>query len=323
MEARSRLRALLIDDLERLRRPDAHLPAALCILAYAAYLSDDREAGARLRPLLEPLRGHLVPVVPAIGSGLSPEWAIGVVELLAERPAAAARELSDAVERSDRHEIAWASAWYRCELAVALHRNGDAELAQATLAEGESLAERYGLGWTIKGAAEVRAELEDREPPTAKTVRGRSKPLRALAARGGRRALAAMVSDLGDEEIERRFLDPRRQRSLMRALARAFQPVEARGFSGVVAYELEPFVIEAPPDSPWRWALAVDSRAGRARLLEPAPLDASVTVHLGLADWVRVIAGTQSVLATIVGGRCTVEGDVLVAARLEAMFGGR
>ncbi|HEX5762611.1 MAG TPA: AAA family ATPase [Solirubrobacterales bacterium] len=119
-EARSRLRALLADDLERLRRPDTHLPAALCILAYAAYTNDDREAGARLRPLLEPLRDHIVAVVPAIGSGLSPEWAIGVVELLAERPDVAARELSDAVARSDRHEIAWASAWYRCDLAVAL-----------------------------------------------------------------------------------------------------------------------------------------------------------------------------------------------------------
>ncbi|HEX5762612.1 MAG TPA: SCP2 sterol-binding domain-containing protein [Solirubrobacterales bacterium] len=131
------------------------------------------------------------------------------------------------------------------------------------------------------------------------------------------------MSDLDDEKIERRFLDARRQRSLVRAAARAFQPAQARGFSGVVAYEIEPFAIEPPPDAPWRWALAVDSRAGRARLLEPAPLDASVTVHLGLADWVRVIAGTQSALATIVGGRCRVEGDVLVAARLEAMFGGR
>jgi hypothetical protein len=132
-----------------------------------------------------------------------------------------------------------------------------------------------------------------------------------------------MLSDLSDEEIERRFVDPKRQRSLVRAQARAFQPAQARGFSGVVAYELEPLAIEPPPDSPWRWALEVDSTAGRARLREPAPLDAAVTIHLGLADWVRTIAGTQSALAAIVGGHCSVEGDVLVGARLEAMFGGR
>jgi tetratricopeptide (TPR) repeat protein len=322
-EARSRLHALLTGDLEQLRRPDAHLPMALCVLAYAAYLSGDREAGARLRPLLEPLRNHLVTAVPAIGCGLSPEWAIGILELVAERPADAVRELGDAVERTDRADMAWASAWYRCDLAAALHRNGETERAQAMLAEGESLAKRYGVGWAVRRAAEVRAELEGREPPSAHAVRGRSRPIRVLAARGGRRALAAMVSDLSDAEIERRFADPRRQRSLMRALARAFQPAQARGFSGVVAYELEPFAIEPPPDSPWRWALEVDSRAGRARLREPAPLDAAVTIHLGLADWVRAIAGKQSALAAIVGGRCSVEGDVLVAARLEAMFGGR
>jgi hypothetical protein len=35
------------------------------------------------------------------------------------------------------------------------------------------------------------------------------------------------------------------------------------------------------------------------------------------------MAGTESALSVIVSGRCSVEGDVLVAARLEAMFGGR
>lgn len=36
----------------------------------------------------------------------------------------------------------------------------------------------------------------------------------------------------------------------------------------MIAYELEPFAIEPPPEAPWRWAIEVDSRAGRARLLE-------------------------------------------------------
>jgi hypothetical protein len=38
------------------------------------------------------------------------------------------------------------------------------------------------------------------------------------------------------------------------------------GFCGVIAYELKPFVIEPPPEAPWRWAIAVDSNAGRAYL---------------------------------------------------------
>jgi hypothetical protein len=49
-------------------------------------------------------------------------------------------------------------------------------------------------------------------------------------------------------------------------LARGLQPSQANGFSGVVAYELEPLAIEPPPDAPWRWAIQVDSRAGKAGL---------------------------------------------------------
>ena len=63
--------------------------------------------------------------------------------------------------------------------------------------------------------------------------------------------------------------------------------------------------------------------SGRARLREPAPLDAAVTIHFGLAEWVRVVAGTQDPLTAMVAGRCSVEGDVILAARLQAMFGAR
>jgi hypothetical protein len=90
----------------------------------------------------------------------------------------------------------------------------------------------------------------------------------------------------------------------------------------VLAYELEPFAMEPPPDAPWRWALQVDSRSGRARLLEPAPLDAAATIHIGLADWVRVIAGVEDALTVMVADRCSVEGDVVLAMPVEDMFGG-
>jgi hypothetical protein len=60
----------------------------------------------------------------------------------------------------------------------------------------------------------------------------------------------------------------------------------------------------------------------RAEETEVALLDAAVTIRIGLADWVRVVAGLESPVAVMVTGRCRVEGDVSVAARLEAMFGG-
>ncbi len=320
---RRELRAEFARDLEGLRNPDGHWPVGLCWLAHAAIQSGDREAGERVRPLLEPLRSRLCSSTPVIGFGQLPEWYIGGLELLAGRLDEAVAELRGAVARADELELVWVSAWSRVDLATALHRNGDTEGAESVLAEAESLAERHGVGWAALRAEAIRAEIEGREPPSPGRTAERNRPLRALAARGGRRALASMARGLGDEDLERRFAEPRRQRALVRATARGFQPACAAGFNGTIVYELQPYAIEASPDAPWRWAIAVDSRASRARLLEPAPLDPAVTIRFGLADWVRVTAGLENPLSAMIAGRCSVEGDVTVAARMEMMFGAR
>ncbi|HVY78490.1 MAG TPA: AAA family ATPase [Solirubrobacterales bacterium] len=321
--ARARLRSLLENDLERLRYPDGHLPASIVVLANTAALTGDRESGARLRPLLEPMRSRLIVATPGLAFAVPAEMSIGQLELLAGRPDAAVRELRSASERADLAEQVWVSAWSRVDLARALHLAGDTEQALAVLAEAEAISSRHGVGWTTGLAVKARAEIEAREPPTAPRSRRRSRPIRALGARGGRRALAAMVRDLNDEELERRFAEPRRQRALIRAMARGFQPSQAAGFRGTIVYELQPFAIEPPPDAPWRWAIEADAKTGRAQLVEPAPLDPAVTIHFGLADWARVMAGVEDPLSVMVTGRGSVEGDVLLAARQEAMFGVR
>lgn len=320
--ARRRLRALLAGDLEPLRHADGHLPAALCSLALAAVWANDRESGERLRPLLEPLRSHLITSPSSICGGQLPEWHIGRLELLADRPDAAMAELREAVDHADELQLAWAGPWIRVDLARALYRTGDIRAAESVLAEAEAMAEQRGVAWAATEARGLRDEMEGRAPEATKPSE-RSRPIRALAARGGRRALAALIRDQDDAALERRFAEPRRQRALLRAMARGFQPAQAAGFKGTIAYELEPYAIEAPADAPWRWAIAIDSDAGRARLVEPAPLDAATTIHFGLADWVRVVAGVEEPLAAMVAGRCSVEGDVGVAVRLEAMFGAR
>lgn len=317
----SSVMAGLLDDLDSLRQPDMHMPAALCFLAFTATLAEDRAAGARLRPLLEPLRPYLVTGPPTAYVGFLPEWQIGRLELLAGAPWAAVEELRTAAAQADELEIVWLSGGVRLDLARALHRLGDPQ-AEAVLTEAEAISERYAMGWVRNQAALVRAELEGREPPEHPPPRERTRPLRALTARGGRRALAALVGDHDDAALERRFLEPKRQRGLLRAMARSFQPDHAAGFSGIVAYELEPFEVEAPPEAPWRWAIEVDSAAARAKLVEPAPLDAVVTIHMGLAPWVRVMAGVDNAITAMAAGRCSIEGDVMVAARLEAMFSG-
>lgn len=70
-----------------------------------------------------------------------------------------------------------------------------------------------------------------------------------------------------------------------------------------------------------RSTLSVDGTS--ACVVEPAPLDATVTIHFGLADWVRVIAGEEDPLTAMAAGRCRVEGDLFVASLLEPMFGAR
>ena len=322
-EARRRMRLLLSDDLEPLRRPDGHLPVALCALAHTACLVGDAETGERLRALIEPLRSRVVVGPPAICFSYLPEATIGRLELLAGRPEAAAEELRAAVARADAFQMVFQSTQARVDLARALHRSGDPSGALTALAEVESIAQRYGVGGIGDRVADARAEFEGLEPSVDVISGERSRPIRALAARGGRRALAATVRGLDDAELERRFIEPRRQRALLKGIARGFQPAVAAGFSGLIAYELEPFSIESPPDAPWRWAIEVDSQSGRAHLREPAPLDAAVTIHFGLAEWVRVVAGTQDPLTAMVAGRCSVEGDVILAARLQAMFGAR
>jgi len=324
--ARHRLASQLTADLGPLRRADVHVPAALCYLSIAATISGDRAAGERLRPLLERLRPYVIQGVPAIFFGHIAEWHIGRLELLAGKPEAAVGELREAVGRADMLDLVWLTAWARVDLAIALHRRngpGDREEARAVLGEGESIAERYGMRWVVNQAALARAELDGLQLPASAPAGEHTRPIRALTARTGRRALAARVRSQDDETIERRFSEPRRQRALLRAMARGFQPAHSGGFCGVIAYELEPFAIEPPPDAPWRWAIEVNSRASHARLLEPAPLDAAVTIHIGLAEWVRVLAGVQNAVTAMAAGRCSVEGDVILAVRLEAMFGAR
>jgi eukaryotic-like serine/threonine-protein kinase len=323
---RRQLWSLLPDDgdLEPLRRPDAHMPMTICLMAMAASSLGDREAALRLLPMLEPLRLTLVQAPPSLNFGQLPEWHIGRLQLILGNLDEAIAELRYAVERVDQLELVWARAWFRIDLATALHRRGgasDVVEMEVVRAEGEALAERYGIRWATRCAAELQAEIDGKPPARRPPHDERERPLRALATRGRRRALAVVARGHDEAELERRFVEPRRQRALIRAMARSFQPSRAGGFSGTIAYELEPGAIDPPSDAPWRWALQVNAERGSARLVEPAPLEAAVTVHFRLADWVRVMAGIEDPLTVMAAGRASVEGDVRLAMRIEAMFG--
>jgi hypothetical protein len=291
---------------------------SLVYLSIASAWIGHRQAGAQLRPLVERLRGRWLSPIPTMMWGFPAEHAIGVLDLLAGREDDAVVELYAAVERLDAQARPLIGAWSRQALAQALHANGEPDEARRVVAESIDLAQQSGFGFFVQTGRRLEAEFDGR-PPATPPEPARTKPLRSLAARSGRRALAALVRNQDDAALETRFASARRQRGLLRAMARGFQPEQALGFTGVIAYELEPFEIAAPPEAPWRWTIAIDGRT--ARLVEPAPLDADITIHFGLADWVRVLAGELQPVTSMAAGRCRVEGDIVTASRLEAIFG--
>ena len=315
---------VLDSDFELLRSLDGTFPVALACTAYAAAEIGHQRAGERIRPLLERFRSRNLTLGPSVMFNHPTEFAIGRLEMLAGRHQSAAEELHTAVARADDLDIDFLRPWARVELARALFRGGepsDLEPAQRALAEAVEIANASGHNFALREVAKLRAEMEGRPLATLAPPQDHTRPLRALATRSGRRALATLVRGLGDEALEERFIAPRRQRALLRAMARGFQPGNANGFQGVIAYELEPFAVDAPPDAPWRWA--IEMKGTTARVIEPAPIDAAVTIYFGLADFVRVIAGDQDPITLMAAGRCRVEGDLEVAALLEPMFGAR
>ena len=321
---RAEIDAILRDDFALLRHPDIHLPAGLVLCADAAARCGHTAASALLRPPLERLRGRVCPFYPAISGGMPAEFGLGLLSLLDGDHDAALRDLDTALERFEALENRIGEVWCQLNRAQALHRRGrpdDPAAAQAALTAAIEQANRHGIGAVTDDIAGVRAELAGRPIPERRDHRAQIRPARALQARTGRRAFAALVRDQDDETLERRFANARRQRALLRAMVRGYQPDHARGYHGAtIVYSLEPYAIDPPPDAPWRWAITLGERT--ARLLHTAPMDPDVTIEFGLADWIRVMAGLQTPLTSMSAGRCRIDGDAQLAIRQETMFAG-
>lgn len=321
--ARGELEQLLRNDFSLLRHLDSHLPIALVLSAHTAELCGARDAAAILRPALERLRGQIGTPFPCVYSGLPAEAGLGLLAVLTDDHDTALRELETTLAVLNTIENRIWAPWIDLYRALALHRRGgpnDRAAAEAALTTASEQTDRLGLGLGIE-IARARAELDGQPIPPRGTGISQTRPVRALQARTGRRALAALVRNQDDAALEHRFANPRRQRALLRAMARTYQPDHARDLTGtIIVYTLEPYAIDPPPDAPWRWAIEFGERT--AQLIEPAPLDANLSLRFGLADWVRIIAGIQTPTASMAAGRCRLEGDLLLATRLEAIFTG-
>ena len=116
-----------------------------------------------------------------------------------------------------------------------------------------------------------------------------------------------------DRRLERTAGSARGLKVLFGAMAQAYEPEKAAGFSGDLQYDLRRSDGELS---------AGRSRSGpSARASGPARRAPALTLKLGLVDFVRLAGGDLDPGKALLTGRMDMEGDLAVAARLGEMFG--
>ena len=144
--------------------------------------------------------------------------------------------------------------------------------------------------------------------------RPRQSRVQALLADQGERAFKAFVRRSDDRRLERTAGSGTGLKVLFGAMAQAYEPDKAAGFSGELQYDLRRSNGELVS---WTVTLGperADVRPGTAG----AP---ALTLKLGVVDFVRMAGGDLDPGKALLTGRMDMEGDLAIAARLGEMFG--
>jgi alkanesulfonate monooxygenase SsuD/methylene tetrahydromethanopterin reductase-like flavin-dependent oxidoreductase (luciferase family) len=148
------------------------------------------------------------------------------------------------------------------------------------------------------------------------TTNGRPRlaALQGVLADRGERAFQAFVRRADDRRLERTIGSDRGLRLIFGAMAQAYVPEAAGGFSGELEYRLrraDGTVVD--------WTVAID---GQRAAVRPGPAKApALKLMLGVADFVRIAGRDLDPGKALLTGRLDLEGDLAVAARLGEMFG--
>jgi alkanesulfonate monooxygenase SsuD/methylene tetrahydromethanopterin reductase-like flavin-dependent oxidoreductase (luciferase family)/putative sterol carrier protein len=204
------------------------------------------------------------------------------------------------------------------------------EFAQRADAADAQRAERFG--------AAIDAALARREPPrvadpdyaivpvasgppaqagrarVAANGRPRQARVQALLAGQGERAFRAFVRRSDDRRLERTAGSGTGLKVLFGAMAQAYEPDKAAGFSGDLQYDLRRSDGEVVS-----WTVTLGPE--RASVRPGAATAPALTLKLGLVDFVRMAGGDLDPGRALLTGRMDMEGDLAVAARLGEMFG--
>jgi alkanesulfonate monooxygenase SsuD/methylene tetrahydromethanopterin reductase-like flavin-dependent oxidoreductase (luciferase family) len=145
---------------------------------------------------------------------------------------------------------------------------------------------------------------------------GRPRPSRvqALLAEQGERAFKAFVRRSDDRRLERTAGSGTGLKVLFGAMAQAYEPDKAGGFSGDLQYDLRRSNGELVS-----WTVTLGPEVATVR---PGTADApALTLKLGVVDFVRMAGGDLDPGKALLTGRLDMEGDLAIAARLGEMFG--
>ena len=144
--------------------------------------------------------------------------------------------------------------------------------------------------------------------------RPRGSRVQAVLADQGERAFKAFVRRSDDRRLERIAGSGTGLKVLFGAMAQAYEPENAAGFSGDLQYDLRRSNGELVS-----WTVTLGPERASVR---PGPASApALTLKLGVVDFVRIAGGDLDPGKALLTGRMDMEGDLAIAARLGEMFG--
>jgi alkanesulfonate monooxygenase SsuD/methylene tetrahydromethanopterin reductase-like flavin-dependent oxidoreductase (luciferase family) len=203
----------------------------------------------------------------------------------------------------------------RADAADAARTERFAGAIEAALARRE--APRSGdPEYTVAPAASGPPLTRARPPLARATANGRPRlaALQELAAERGEQAFRVFVRRSDDRRLERTIGSDRGLNLLFGAMAQAYEPEKAGGFTGELQYELRRSDGRVLP---WTVAIAPDSAHAR----QGAASAPALTLKLGVADFVRMAGRDLDPGKALLTRRLDLEGDIALAARLGEMFG--
>ena len=144
--------------------------------------------------------------------------------------------------------------------------------------------------------------------------RPRQSRVQALLAEQGERAFKAFVRRSDDRRLERTAGSGAGLKVLFGAMAQAYEPDKAGGFSGDLQYDLRRSDGEVVS-----WTVSLGPE--RASVRPGAASAPALKLKMALVDFVRLAGGDLDPGKALLTGRLDMEGDLAIAARLGEMFG--